>query len=486
MSSDIRLQALSLAYPQKVLVDGFDASIPYGSRIALIGKNGSGKSSLLRVLAGVETAYEGHVTGLSENIIGYVPQIIVDEQFDHLSGGQRFQAMLTQALSQWPDVLLLDEPTNHLDESNIRSLIRMLQHFSGTLIVVSHDERLLQKCFDTFWLLEDGQVNILHGAYDDVLNNQQQILHNIIETKRQLKQQQKATHQALMQEQQRSARSRRQGQKAMQQKKYAPVVGHEKAREAQNTAGTKKAVITQKQQELSQQLTSLRQAEVIVPKFHLNAGQSTRQSVLSVSTGQVAYQDTVVLENVYLDILRMQRIAITGDNGCGKSLLLKAILQHAKKHSHLIPIHLQVAGDWIVPAAQNIAYLDQHYQTLNLELNVIESIEMLVPEWTHAQVRQHLNDFLFRSNEEVYSSIEYLSGGEKMRLCLAQIAAQTPALLLLDELTNNLDRETRAHVIEVLRHFPGAMILISHDRDFLERIEVDSYYRIEKKSLVTE
>ncbi len=486
MSSDIRLQAITLAYPHKVLVDHFDALIPYGNRIALIGRNGSGKSSLLRVLAGVETGYEGNVTGLSENIVGYVPQVIVDEAYHHLSGGQRFQAMLTQALSQWPDVLLLDEPTNHLDESNVRSLIRMLQHFSGTLIVVSHDERLLQNCFDTFWLLEDGQVNIFHGVYDEVLNTQQQIMHSISETKRQLKQQQKQTHQALMQEQQRSARSRHQGQKAMQQKKYSPVVGHEKARQAQNTAGAKKAVITQKQQELTHQLASLRQAEVIVPKFHLNVGQSKRQSVLSVSAGRIAYQDTIVLDDIYLDCTRTQRMAITGDNGGGKSSLLKAILHKAQKYSHLIADNLVVAGDWIVPLSHNIAYLDQHYQILNPQLSVLESIEAIVPEWTHTQIRQHLNDFLFRSNEEVYNAVQYLSGGEKMRLCLAQIAAQSPALLILDEVTNNLDQETKAHVIEVLQHFPGAMILVSHDRDFLENIGVNDYYCVVKGTLVAE
>ncbi len=484
MSSDICLQAVTLAYPHKVLFDAFDAQIPYGSRIALIGKNGCGKSSLLRVLAGCESAYEGQISGLSDDCVGYVPQIIVDEKYHHLSGGQRFQAMLTQALSQWPDILLLDEPTNHLDERNVRSLIRMLRHFTGTLLVVSHDERLLRECFDTFWLLENGKVKVFHGAYDEVLNEQQHLLDHLSETKRQLQQQKKANHQALMQEQQRSAQSRRQGQKAMLQKRYAPVVGHERARQAQNTAGSKKAAITQKQQVLAEQLALLHQPEVIVPKFHLNAGQGTRQCVLSVCSGRVAYSDMLILENVFLEVTRAQRIAITGDNGSGKSSLLEAILQKVQKNMPFGSGDMVIGGEWIVPAARNVAYLDQHYQILCDDLNVLACIEALVPDWTHAQIRQHLNDFLFRRNEEVYTPVRCLSGGEKMRLCLAQIAAQTPALLLLDEVSNNLDRETRTHVVEVLRHFPGAMILVSHDRDFLERIEVEDYYRIENQSIV--
>ena len=486
MSSDIRLQAVTLAYPHKTLVEAFDARIPCGSRIALIGQNGIGKSSLLRVLAGVQPAYEGVVSGLSDNRIGYVPQIIVDEKYHHLSGGQRFQAMLTQALSQWPDVLLLDEPTNHLDESNVRALIRMLNHFTGTLIVVSHDKRILQQCVETFWFLEDGQVNIFHGAYHDVLNEQQRVLHSIIEEKRLLRRQQKATHQALMQEQQRSAQSRRQGEKATAQKKYAPIVANERARQAQNTAGNKKAVISQKQQELTHQLVLLRQPEVIAPKFYLSAGQTGRHGVLSIRSGRIAYQNTLILENIFLDIARTQKIAITGENGCGKSSLLKAILQKVPQYQQLVSENMAIEGDWIVPRTNNVAYLDQHYQTLNPKLNVIESIETLVPDWTHAQVRHHLNDFLFRSNEEVFTSVECLSGGEKMRLCLAQIAAQTPGLLLLDEVSNNLDQKTRMHVIEVLRFFPGSIILISHDRDFLENIKVDDYYHIAKRTLVSE
>jgi ATPase subunit of ABC transporter with duplicated ATPase domains len=103
--------------------------------------------------------------------------------------------------------------------------------------------------------------------------------------------------------------------------------------------------------------------------------------------------------------------------------------------------------------------------------------------WTHAEVRCHLNDFLFRKNEEVNAVVEQLSGGEKVRLCLAQIAAQTPKLLLLDEITNNLDLETKGHVIEVLRDYPGAMIVISHEDDFLKEIGIKDYYEVVEGTL---
>lgn len=136
------------------------------------------------------------------------------------------------------------------------------------------------------------------------------------------------------------------------------------------------------------------------------------------------------------------------------------------------------SGVWHAPKPSDIGYLDQHYRTLNQGKTVLETIQELVPSWSHAEVRSHLNDFLFRKNEEVQASFATLSGGEKARLSLAQIAAKPPQLLILDEITNNLDLETRNHVMQVLKDFPGAMIIISHDEDFLEEIHVNSYCQI--------
>ncbi|MFN7038495.1 MAG: ATP-binding cassette domain-containing protein [Alphaproteobacteria bacterium] len=122
---------------------------------------------------------------------------------------------------------------------------------------------------------------------------------------------------------------------------------------------------------------------------------------------------------------------------------------------------------------EDIGYLDQHYGALDQSKSVLEIISELVPNWSPAEVRRHLNNFLFRKNEEVNTLVSALSGGEKARLSMAQIAAYTPKLLILDEITNNLDLETREHVIQVLKSYPGAMIIISHDIDFLKEIRVD-------------
>ena len=176
-----------------------------------------------------------------------------------------------------------------------------------------------------------------------------------------------------------------------------------------------------------------------------------------------------LLQKISLIINSKDRIAIQGDNASGKSTLIKAILNDAS---------VIKSGHWMLPKLVDIGYLDQHYGTLSAEKTVYETIAELVPTWSTIEIRRHLNDFLFRKNEEVNSKVAQLSGGEKARLTLAQIAAITPKLLILDEITNNLDLETREHVIEVLKKYPGAMIVISHDADFLKEIGVHDCYQI--------
>ncbi|CAO5679250.1 MAG: putative ABC transporter ATP-binding protein [Holosporales bacterium] len=135
-------------------------------------------------------------------------------------------------------------------------------------------------------------------------------------------------------------------------------------------------------------------------------------------------------------------------------------------------------GDWYVLKEGDIGYLDQHYSTLNPNKTVFEILASAVPNWPYTEIRRHLNDFLFRKNEEVNALASTLLGGEKAGLSLSLIAAKTPKLLTLDEITNNLDLETKDHVAQVLKSYPGSMIIICHDTDFLKEIGIDSYFNI--------
>lgn len=454
----IQLKNLSLSFPHKTCFEDFSADIYDGNRIAIIGRNGSGKSSLLKIIKDIPIDIN----------IGYVPQII--EDFDNLSGGQRFNESLTKALSQNPDLLLLDEPTNHLDQSNRRSLIRMLNSYPGMLIIVSHDLELLNNHIDILWHINDESITKFTGNYDDYMHELQTKRASITKELSKLERQKDSMHQALMKEQARASKSRKKGEKSISQRKWPTIVSHANARNAQETSGRKKSNIDHKKQMLNDQISNLYLSEIITPKFSLNSNDIGEHNLISISEASISYEDkSPILHNIHLSINSKDRIAITGDNASGKSTLIKAMMNY---------IDITKLGQWHLPLLKDIGYLDQHYRTLKPSNTVLETIQDLVPTWSQTEIRRHLNDFLFRKNEEVNTPVYKLSGGERVRLTLAQIAAKTPKLLILDEITNNLDLETKEHVIQVLKNYPGAMIVISHDEIFLEEIGIHTRYGI--------
>ncbi|HUX78872.1 MAG TPA: ABC-F family ATP-binding cassette domain-containing protein [Alphaproteobacteria bacterium] len=455
-----------LSFPQKVCFEGLTTQIQYGNRIAIMGQNGCGKSTLLKMLQGLVEPNEGDIHVPYDVVFGYVPQVI--EEFESLSGGQRLNEALTQALVLDPNVLLLDEPTNHLDLRNRRSLMRLLQTYPGTLIVASHDVELLRSCIDTLWHIESGKVHIFSGNYDDYMQEFDIKRASVEQELSNLNRQKKETHHALMKEQTRAKISRAKGEKHIEQRKWPTIVSDAKARQAVETSGCKKSAISHKKQELVDRLSELRLPEIIKPKFSLTASDIGLKDLVSIREGLCGYKEPI-LKDITLSVGSMERIAIMGDNGSGKTTLIKAILDDAT---------ITKSGSWLMPKREDIGYLDQHYNTLNSQKTVLEVIHDLIPTWSHADIRSHLNDFLLRKNEEINAPVHTLSGGEKARLSLAQIAAKTPKLLILDEITNNLDLETREHVIQVLTDYPGAMIVISHDEDFLKAIKVTHFYNI--------
>ncbi len=462
MHKPIQINHLGLSFPHKTCFGNFSARIAPGGRIAVIGRNGSGKTTLLRMLQGSFEPTRGEIRVPSDVVFGYVPQTI--EEFETLSGGQRLNAALTRALGLHPNVLLLDEPTNHLDRHNRKSLMRMLRAFDGTLIVVSHDTELLRNCIDTLWHIDDGRIHVFTGSYDDFFREKRLQRASIERELSRLDRQKKDMHQALMKEQVRAAKSKAGGKRKVKRGKWPTIVIKGKVSQGETTTGRKRAVLDEKKDELIQRLSDLRLPEVILPKFSIDAAEVGDKVIVSVAGGAVGYPGReTVLRDIVLSVGSRDRIEIQGDNGSGKTTLLRALRDDPR---------VVRSGDWRVLKAQDIGALDQHYATLDREKTALETIVDLVPAWPHAEIRRHLNDFLFRKNEEVNRPVHQLSGGEKARLSLARIAARTPKLLLLDEITNNIDLETRGHVIEVLKAYPGALIVISHDPDFLKEIGV--------------
>lgn len=457
MHKPILIKDFELYFPHKTCFSNFNCQINYGSKIGIIGKNGSGKSSLLKMIA-----------QRCEQNVGYIPQII--ENYDNLSGAQRFNQCLSDALSARPDILLLDEPTNHLDMRNKKNLLRMLQNYQGTLIIVSHEQELLRSCINTLWHIDNGRINIFNGNYDDYIYESKLKKASILNEIDNLKRQKKEMHKKLMQEQQRAAKSKAKGEKNIENRKWLKMVGNIKGMQAQKSQGKKLKNIDDDKNDLNTKLANLYIPEVIIPKFYLNSADSADNTILSITNGSIGYlEQEAILKSINLSINSKEHVLITGDNGSGKSSLVKAILGYN---------NIYKSGNWYMPNINDIGYLDQHYSTLTHNKSVFDSILEIVPNWHLNEIRKHLNDFLFRKNEEIATLVSMLSGGEKARLSLALIAAKTPKLLILDEITNNLDLETKEHVLQVLHSYPAAMIIISHDKELLNNLNFNQIISI--------
>lgn len=453
-----------LCFTHKTCFEGFSAQVPFGSKIAIIGDNGSGKSTLLKALAGQVTPMDGTVEIPPGLTVGYVPQTVYD--YPHLSGGQRFNKKLSEALALRPDVLLLDEPTNHLDLYNRRSLMNMLDRFSGTLIVVSHDVELLRAHVDRLWHISDGQIIVFSGKYDDYLARHGAARLALETEKDELSKEKRRAHQQLMKEQQRAAKSRQVGELNRQRGKWAPIVAGGKERQAQVASGKKNADIGARRQDVNERLRGLFIPELLTPSFSLACAPSAL-SALFISAGTAGYAGQPVLSEINLTVGPTAKVALLGGNGAGKSTLLRAVMGDPA---------VQTFGLWERPPLSELAYLDQHYAGPEPDETALQYVARHAPGRTHAELRKHLNDFLFRKNEEVNAPSRVLSGGERARLALAALACRVPRLLILDEITNNLDLRAKEHVQQVLLAYPGALLIVSHEPDFLRAAGVQEAY----------
>ena len=314
------------------------------------------------MLLGEVQPSDGSVVIAPKLRIGYVAQ--VQDERSGLSGGQRVNRAISQAMAMAPDLLLLDEPTNHLDAENRRSLSRMLQGYYGTVVMVTHDHELMNQTCDILWHIGHGRVEVFDGRYADYLA-EQQLKRNALEKQLSaVKRAKQDAHDALMQEQERAAHARQRGIKSIQDRKWATVKSPTKLGRANTTAGRKQAEIREEQQFLSEQLARLQPPEVIVPQFHLDDGARVNSLVLQIGGGAaVGHEGQPILGNILITLRHGERLALTGPNGCVKSTLARAILGDAQ---------LRLDGDWLTPATSEIGYVDQHYDNLDQDATVLE------------------------------------------------------------------------------------------------------------------
>ena len=358
--------------------------------------------------------------------VGFTDKKEWDRPIHEFSGGQQNRAMLARVLLTKVDLLLLDEPTNHLDLKGIEFLEEFLQDFKGSYLLISHDRTFLNRTVSKIVELAHGKLVEYHGNYEKFL-------------------------------QLRAERMEKMAKDFERQQEY---IAETQDFIRRNLAGqkTKQAKSRRKQLDKLDELERPETDETLA-KFSLDAGGRSSAIAMTIDRVTAGYGEKHVVENFSLQIRRGERYAIMGPNGSGKSTLLKTLA------GRLAPLD----GAVLLGHNVQVGYYDQTLGDLNPKGTVIDEVWNLDHSQTEQEVRSYLARFSFFA-DDVFKKTKDLSGGEKGRLALAKIMYMGGNVMLLDEPTNHLDVYTREALEEALENFTGALIVVSHDRYFVDRV----------------
>ena len=464
----LSLQNLSKSFGGPALLDNASLQIERGERICLVGRNGEGKSTLLKIVAGELEPDAGEIIrqpglkvrllrqGVPQALPGTVGKLVAqglenppeewtvqqavaravslvglegNRPYAELSGGQKRRALLARALVCEPDILLLDEPTNHLDIESIQWLENFLLRYRGTLLFVTHDRAFLRRLASRIVELDRGRLHSWACDYDTYLRRKQALLDGEAEQWAQFDKK-LAQEEVWIRKGIRARRTRNEGRVRELEKM------REARRQRRERTGTARMRATE-------------------------AGLSGRK-VIDVENLCFDYGGIPVVENLTTTILRGDKIGIIGPNGCGKSTLIRLLL------GELAPR----AGKVVHGTRLEVAYFDQHRAALDEGRSVAENVasgEMVDVGGTRKHVLGYLQDFLF-TPDRARQPVSVLSGGERNRLLLAKLFTRPSNVLVLDEPTNDLDIETLELLEELLAGYAGTLLLVSHDRAFLNNV----------------
>ncbi|WP_043532478.1 ATP-binding cassette domain-containing protein [Litchfieldella xinjiangensis] len=495
----LRLEQLQLAYGTHVLLDGADLVIEKGERLALVGRNGTGKSTLLRLVSGEslpdggsiwrapglkvgvleqdlpaasgETIFDVVAQGLPEagSLLAEYHHLILeaepdmqrmarlqtqleaidgwsfhqridtiltrlglpaDSPMEALSGGWRRRVALARALVAEPDLLLLDEPTNHLDIDTITWLEEQLLGFNGAVLFITHDRAFLSRLATTILELDRGRLGRYPGDYD--------------------KYQAQKTHELEVE-----AREHAEFDKKLAQEE-AWIRQGIKARRTRNEGRVR--ALEKMRNERSQRRERQGRANIAV-----DSGERSGKRVVELSGVSQRFGDEWVIRDLSLELQRGDRIGFIGRNGAGKTTLLKILLGALEPTEGSVKLGTNI----------QVAYFDQLRAGLEPEKTVYDNVaqgsDRVTVGGKDKHVMSYLQDFLF-TPERARQPVKALSGGESNRLLLAKLFTQPANVLVLDEPTNDLDVETLELLEELLLNFEGTLLLVSHDRAFMDNV----------------
>ena len=371
-------------------------------------------------------AYESEINGVLKGL-GFTENDF-SKPVDTLSGGQKTRVSLGKLLLTKPDILLLDEPTNHLDLNSIAWLETYLLNYPGAVLIVSHDRYFLNKVVTKVLEIESGKLMTYNGNYSDYAAKKQQL--RDAQIKEYLNQQQEIKHQEAVIEKLRSFNReksiKRSESREKMLEKIRPV---EKPLEANN-------------------------------EIHLTLEPScvSGNDVLSVEHLSKSFPNQVLFQDISFDIKRGEHVAIIGDNGTGKTTLLKILNQVISADSGTFTLGTNVA----------IGYYDQEHHVLHMEKTIFDEISDDYPDLTNTKIRNMLAAFLF-TGDDVFKRIGDLSGGERGRVSLAKLMLSKANFLILDEPTNHLDIPSKEILEKALNNYTGTILYVSHDRYFINQ-----------------
>ncbi len=459
-------EQLNKSYVERSLLKDVSLTVSEGDKIGVIGVNGTGKSTFLKIIAGVETPDSGKITKSAGLRIGYLPQNPVFEKhnsvleqvlsyanagktdsaeyeckailtklgitdFDAdvnlLSGGQRKRVAMAAALAGRVDLLILDEPTNHIDSETVVWLENFLARYNGALLMVTHDRYFLEKVTNRIVELQDGALTAYPANYSSYLE----------------------------------LKAQREDMLAASERKRQTLLKKELAwiRRGARARSTKAKFRVDRYEELNSQSTPGEQQKLQLSSVSSRLG----KKIIEIDGISKSFSGRTLFHDFSYNLLRDDRLGLIGPNGCGKSTLLKILVG-------LIPPD---EGSVSVGETVKIGYFSQECEEMDTSLRTIDYItdiaeQIVTPDGT-LTASQMLERFLFPS-ELQYTTIGRLSGGERRRLFLLKILMEAPNVLFLDEPTNDLDIQTLTILEDYLENFAGAVVAVSHDRYFLDKI----------------
>jgi ATPase subunit of ABC transporter with duplicated ATPase domains len=528
----LAIQNLGYAHPNKdVLFDGLNLAVNDHQKIALIGNNGAGKSTLLRLVAGLLPPASGRITtsappyyvpqhfgqfdaltvaqalGISEKLTALheildgqatdanltaldddwtieersqealqhwgLPELALTQPLAALSGGQKTRVFLAGIAIHQPGLVLLDEPSNHLDTAGRQLLYDFIQATTSTLLVVSHDRKLLN-LLDSVAELSRRGITLYGGNYDFYAEQKQvasMALHHDVKSKEKaLRKARETEREALERKQKQDAR----GKKSQDKAGLPTIVLGMMRNSAENSGARLKNQHAEKVGTISQDLSELRKElpDLDKMKFGFDNSALHKGKILFTANGlNYSYGPRLLwYPALNFQLHSGERVALRGLNGSGKTTLIRLILGEL----------VQQAGT-LYRADVQAVYIDQDYSLINDQLTVYEQAQQFnQTALQEHEVKIRLNRFLF-TKEDWDKPCHALSGGEKMRLllCALTIRSQAPDLIILDEPTNNLDIQNLEILTAALNDYQGTLLVVSHDACFLEQIRVEQTIHLE-------